>query len=153
REGGLEGGRARNLPVEGLLLRLLVPERRGGVRRPPEEAQRLGERPHDQGRYGVLAVVPEVFDELAQSSLGYQVWLHAAAQPFQGSVQHAERGPTERTVNLAKVAGEAEETNRLGREEMPERHFAGRLSTAKQVRQALFPVTAAQAAGQVDPIP
>ncbi len=68
-------------------------------------------------------------------------------------MQHAEGGAAERRVGLAQVAGEAEEADGFGGEEMAQRQLGGRLRAAQQVRQALGAVEGAQAVGQVDPVP
>ncbi len=123
------------------------------MRRPPQHAQGLDEDAHHQRIDLPVAAVPERFDHLADASLGHQRRLDAEAQPLQGAVQHAEGGAAERRVGLAQVAGEAEEADGFGGEEMAQRQFGGRLRAAQQVRQALGAVEGAQAVGQVDPVP
>jgi hypothetical protein len=68
-------------------------------------------------------------------------------------VENAQGGPAQRRVRLAQVACKAEEADRLSREEVAQRDVARRLGAAQQMRQALRAVQAAQAIGQVDPVP
>ena len=123
------------------------------MRRPPQHPQRLHEDAHHQRIDLLVPLIPERLDHLADAGLGHQRRLDAEAQPLQGAVQHPQGGAAQRRVRLAQVAGEAEKADGFGGEEVAQRQVAGRLGTAKQVRQALGAVEAAQAVGQVDPVP
>src|SRR5262245_58479214 len=102
------------LPVEGFDFILLLAKDGAGMRRTPQEAQRLMGDAHHEGMKSVRAMVPEVFHHFSETGLAHDVRRQSITESFQGPMQDPQSGATQRGFGLTQIASKSQKTHGFG---------------------------------------